>query len=117
VKQSAACQKTGVFTAVTTPISPEPARTDPGPGDIRSELLGLQREVARLNRQRFVSMHNSLARLIGIQFVKGLALGLGTVVGATILVSLIALLLSKIDFIPIIGDWAAAIAAQMNAGK
>ncbi len=117
MKQSAACQKTGVFNAVTEPILPQSTQAAPDPGDIRPELIALQQEVARLNRQRFVSMHNSLPRLVGIQFVKGLALGLGTVVGATILVSLIALLLSKIDFIPIIGDWAAAIAAQMNAGK
>jgi hypothetical protein len=39
---------------------------------------------------------------------------LGTVVGASILVSLIAYLLAQIDFLPIIGDWATAIAEQMQ---
>jgi hypothetical protein len=53
-------------------------------------------------------------RLILFQFVRGLALGLGTVVGASILVSLIAYLLAQIDFLPIIGDWATAIAEQMQ---
>jgi predicted PurR-regulated permease PerM len=102
---------------VTDPNSADAAETEPVPEDVKTELAALRRQVSRLNQQRFLRMHNSMPRLIGVQLVKGLALGFGTVVGATILVSLIALLLSKIDFIPIIGDWAAAIAAQMNAGK
>lgn len=102
---------------MTDPNSPDAAEGEPDPDDVMSELAALRRQVSRLNRQRFLRMHNSMARLIWVQFIKGLALGLGTVVGATILVSLIALILSKIDFIPIIGEWAAAIAAQMNAGR
>lgn len=40
------------------------------------------------------------------QFLRGLAFGLGSVVGATVLVSAVVYSLSQIDFIPIIGDWA-----------
>lgn len=87
------------------------------PNDIQSELAGVHRELARLNAHRLVRIHNSWSKLVAFQFVKGLAFGLGTVVGATILVSIFALVLSNIDFIPIIGEWAARIAAQMNAGN
>jgi len=41
---------------------------------------------------------------------RGLAFGLGSVIGATILVYLVVASLSKIDFIPIIGEWAKEIA-------
>jgi len=48
------------------------------------------------------------------QLYRGLAFGLGSVLGATILVSVAAYLLAQIDFIPIIGDWAADIAREIN---
>ena len=87
------------------------------PDDTVSELAALQREIARINQHRFIRIHNSLPQLLGFNFIKGLAFGLGTVVGATILVSVLALFLTKIDFLPIIGEWAAEIADQMDADR
>lgn len=80
----------------------------------RKEFEALTTEIRRLNDHTFIKMHNSRWRLAAFQFLRGLAFGLGTVVGATILVSLIAFVLSTIDFIPILGDWAARIAEQIN---
>lgn len=79
------------------------------------DMATLQSEVAKLNQHQFVRIHNSYWRLIIFQFFRGLAFGLGTVVGATILVSLLVYMLSSIDFIPILGEWAAEIAAQITA--
>ncbi len=59
-----------------------------------------------MNNHRFIRMHNSLTKLIWFNFMRGLAFGLGSVIGATVLVSLLVYLLRNIDFIPIIGDWA-----------
>ena len=85
--------------------------------DIQAELTALRFEVVQLNGHRFVQLHNSLPKLIGFNLLRGLAFGLGTVLGATILVWILGLFLSNIDFIPIIGEWAAEIAGQMNADK
>ena len=94
------------------PPSGEPRRT----AALDREVAALRAEVARLNAHRFIRLHNSLPRLVAFNFLRGLAFGLGTVIGATILVSFVALALSRIDFIPIIGEWAAEIARQMQAG-
>jgi len=59
-----------------------------------------------MNSHRFIRMHNSLPRLIWFNFMRGLAFGLGSVLGATVLVSVLVYFLSQINFIPIIGDWA-----------
>ncbi len=59
-----------------------------------------------MNSHRFIRMHNSLAKLIWFNFMRGLAFGLGSVIGATVLVSVLVYFLRGIDFIPIIGDWA-----------
>jgi hypothetical protein len=85
--------------------------------DIQTELVALRAEVARLNNHRFIKLHNSPVKLIGFNLLRGLAFGLGTVLGATLLVWILGQFLSNIDFIPIIGEWAAEIASQMDADK
>ena len=80
-------------------------------------LQKLTTEVARLNQHRFIRVQNSLWRLIAFQFVRGLAFGLGSVVGATLLVSVLAWWLSQIEFLPIIGDWAAQIVKQIQLSE
>lgn len=108
--------------------SPDPQRDITGaagvsalPGHNRSqdalvrEVAQLRQEVARLNAHRFVAIHDNLIRLGAFQFYRGLAFGLGSVVGATLLVSLLVYLLSQIDFIPIIGEWANEIADMIRS--
>lgn len=85
----------------------------PPPDDLQTEMAALRQEVARLNAHRFIRIQNSVPRMLAFQFARGLALGLGTVIGASALVSVIAYLLAQFDFIPIIGEWAAQIAEQM----
>ncbi|MDC0737954.1 DUF5665 domain-containing protein [Cognatishimia sp. SS12] len=74
----------------------------------------LTREVELLNSHRFIRLQNSFWRMVGFQFVRGLAFGLGSVIGATILVSVFAWWIAQLEFIPIIGDWAAQILEEMN---
>lgn len=93
------------------------ATEDPVSGDVRSELRALRGEVARLNGHRYVRMHNSLPWLISFNFIRGLAFGLGTVLGASVLLSLLAWSLSQIEFLPIIGEWVAEIVRQMELAK
>lgn len=81
------------------------------------EIARLTRELEKLNAHRFVRVHNSLWRLVGFQFLRGLAFGLGSVVGATILVSLLAWWVSQFEFLPIIGEWAAQIADQIETAR
>lgn len=80
----------------------------------QAALERLTKEVERLNAHRFIRVQNSYFRLILFQFIRGLAFGLGSVVGATILVSILAWWISQFEFIPIIGDWAAQIAKQIE---
>ena len=80
-------------------------------------LQKLTAEVERLNQHRFIRVQNSLWRLITFQFVRVLAFGLGSVFGATLLVSLLAWWVSQFEFLPIVGDWAAQIAKQIELSK
>ncbi|PWE29405.1 hypothetical protein DDZ14_17260 [Maritimibacter sp. 55A14] len=84
---------------------------------LAEELAALRGELQRLNRHRFVRMHNNLPKLLGFNFARGMAFGLGSVMGATILVSIAVFLLSQIDFLPVIGEWAKQIAEQIEAAE
>lgn len=83
----------------------------------QTSLETLAKEVSRLNQHRFIRVQNSYWRLIVFQFTRGLAFGLGSALGATILVSALTLWLSQIEFLPIIGDWAAQIVQQIESSR
>ncbi|MCK0141556.1 DUF5665 domain-containing protein [Aliiroseovarius sp. F20344] len=70
------------------------------------EVRALRAEVERMNNHRFIRLHDSLYKLGLFQLYRGLAFGLGSVLGATILVSWLIYMLGSIDFIPVLGDWA-----------
>ena len=91
----------------------DPRQTD----DLAREVRALRDEVRLLNSHRFVRIHNNLPRFLALNFARGLAVGLGTLIGATVLLSLLVWALSQIEFLPIIGEWAAQIAEQMNDAR
>ncbi|MCV6825730.1 MULTISPECIES: DUF5665 domain-containing protein [Halocynthiibacter] len=78
------------------------------------EVQALKAEVTRLNNQKFFRIYKSKWRTIGFQLMRGLAFGLGTVLGASILASVLVFALSQIDFIPIFGEWAKEIADEIQ---
>ncbi|QGX97817.1 hypothetical protein EI983_05820 [Roseovarius faecimaris] len=81
---------------------------------VTAELKAVRKELEQLNSHRFIRMHNSFFRLIGFNLARGLAFGLGTVLGASALISFIAWSVSQIEFIPIIGEWATEILKQIE---
>ncbi|MFU8776884.1 MAG: DUF5665 domain-containing protein [Roseovarius sp.] len=89
---------------------------DTGPSDeLTREVAALRREMERLNAHRFIRVHNSIPRMLAFNLARGLAVGLGTVLGATVLLSAMIWALSQIEFLPIIGEWAAQVAAEVRA--
>ncbi|MEL7259093.1 MAG: DUF5665 domain-containing protein [Pseudomonadota bacterium] len=85
--------------------------------DMAQEMRALRAEVARLNQLSFVRIHNSIPKLLSYSFARGLAFGLGTVLGASLLLSAVAWSVSQVEFLPVIGEWAAEIAKQMEAAR
>lgn len=94
-----------------------PEKDDPRSDEIealRKEIAALRAEMQTFNGHAFVRRWNSRPRLLLMTFVRGLVTGLGTVIGATILVSVAAFLLAQVNWIPLIGDWAAQIAEEIQ---
>ncbi|MDF1871005.1 DUF5665 domain-containing protein [Vannielia sp.] len=85
--------------------------------DLRMEIVALREEVSKLNNHRFLQIYARFWRLIGFQLLRGMAFGLGSVVGATVLVSILAYLLSQVDYIPILADWAAKLELETTDAR
>lgn len=84
--------------------------TDPKTPETEA-IEALTTEVQRLNSHRFVRLQNRPLSLIWHNFLRGLAFGLGSALGATVLLSLLVWWLSQFEFLPILGEWA----AELNA--
>ncbi len=82
---------------------------------LAAEVRQLREELAHLRAHRLVVLYQSVPRVLLFRFATGMAVGLGTVIGATVLLSLIVWGLSQVEFIPIIGDWAARLATEIEA--
>lgn len=96
---------------------PNPEK-DPVPYDgptLAAEVRALRQELTLLRQHRMFLIHQSVPRVLMFRFAVGMAVGLGTVIGATVLLSVIVWALSQIEFLPIIGEWSAQIARQIDA--
>lgn len=83
-------------------------------GDLRQAIVRLGEEVSRLNEHRFIRIHNSTLSVIWHQFLRGLAFGLGTAIGATALVSVLVVLMRQVEFVPILGDLASRVIDEIQ---
>jgi hypothetical protein len=93
---------------------PEKPEATP-PGTLEEEVRALRQEMTHLREHRMFLLYQSVPRVLLFRFASGMAVGLGTVIGATVLLSLIIWVLSQIEFIPIIGEWSVRIAEEIQA--
>ena len=101
-------------------MAAEPQRPEDGPdapdaGSLEQEVRALRQELAFLREHRMFQLYQSVPRILLFRLAAGMAAGLGTVIGATLLLSLIIWALSQIEFVPVIGEWAVRIAEEIEA--
>jgi hypothetical protein len=92
---------------------PRDPRSEP-PAPLEAEVRALREELTLLRKHRMFQLYQSVPSILLFRFASGMAVGLGTVIGATVLLSLIIWSLAQIEFIPIIGDWAVRVAAEIE---
>lgn len=63
--------------------------TDEQENKTDTELQQIRNALETLNQHKFVRLFNSTPKMIWFQFLRGVAFGFGSVVGATIVVSIL----------------------------
>lgn len=71
----------------------------------------------KLVAHHFFWIHGSTISMLWSNFLRGLAFGLGSVLGATTLVYVVISILSQMEFIPLIGEWALALIEQIETSR
>jgi hypothetical protein len=64
----------------------------------------LGKALEKIVRKDYVDLALNWKRLVGVSLLRGLAVGFGTVLGATILIALLVWLLSLFDQLPFVGN-------------
>ena len=82
---------------------------------LENSLVKLDKSIKELNDHYFFKMHSSFWKVLSISLFRGLFSGLGWVLGATILVSLLTYTLSQIEFIPILGEWVSRLINEIES--
>lgn len=76
---------------------------------ITRQVTEINQQLDKLNSHKLIRTYDSIPRLLWFHLLKGIALGLGSVFGATVVLSFFVYVLSQMEFIPIIGEWVTAI--------
>ena len=79
-----------------------------------NEIKKLSEAIKSLNNNNIFKIYNSTKKILFVSFLKGLASGLGWIIGATILVSILTFALSQIQFIPIMGEWVSKLITEIQ---
>ena len=79
--------------------------------------LRLAEAIETLNDHNLMRIYSSSRRIIWTNFLRGLAFGLGSVIGASILVYITVQILAQIEFIPILGDWALRLIPEIEKSR
>ena len=74
----------------------------------------LSEQMDQLLNHPSLRMQRSVMGILWFNLLRGLAFGLGSVLGATILVYATVQILAQIEFIPILGDWAIELIEQIE---
>jgi len=82
-----------------------------------SDKENLTNAVRELLDHKLLRDYSSTWRILWLNFLCGLAFGLGSVIGATILVYLTIQILAQIEFIPILGEWAVQLIEQIETKR
>lgn len=82
--------------------------------ELAKEMKDLAKEMRRLKKLDFMRVFAKPWKFMLFALVKGLMVGLGTVLGATILVAVVIYILSKMGEVPLIGDFVESIVEQVE---
>lgn len=69
------------------------------------EVNSLTKEIKNIKNLEFIKIFKHPFKFLWFSFLKGVMVGFGSVIGATVLVAVFIYLMAKISFVPIVGNF------------
>ncbi len=85
--------------------------------ELAKELKDLAKEIKKIKSLDYLKVFNNPFKFMWFAFLKGLMVGFGSVLGASVLVGGFIFLLAQVSFVPILGDFIEEIIAQIQLEK
>ena len=82
--------------------------------ELIKEMQTLSKEVRKLKNLEFVKILNHPLKFMWFSFLKGVMVGFGSVLGASVLVAVFVYILAQISFVPILGDFVDDMFKELN---
>lgn len=79
-----------------------------------SEVKTLSKQVANLKDLEFIQVFKHPVKFMWFSFLKGLMVGFGSVLGASVLVALFIYIMGQISLIPVLGDFVQDIVKEVQ---
>lgn len=85
--------------------------------ELTKQVKELTKEIGKLKNMEFIQVFKHPWKFLWFSFLKGLMVGFGSVLGASVLVGLFIFLLGQISFVPYLGDFVEDIISQVQINK
>jgi len=82
--------------------------------ELAKEIRILSKEIARMKDMEVIQIFKNKWKFLGLSLVKGIAVGFGSVLGATLFIYIFVYLLAQLSVIPVIGDWVKDVISEVN---
>ena len=84
---------------------------------LAKEVKELAKEVRKLKDLEFIRIFKHPWKFMWFSLLKGIMVGFGSVLGATVVVAFFIFILAKISLVPIVGDFVQDIIHQVQTGQ
>jgi len=82
--------------------------------ELAREINLLATEVKKLKHMEVIKIFKHPWKFLGLSMLKGIMVGFGSVLGATVFLSIFIYLLARISFVPIVGDFVEAVIGEVK---
>lgn len=82
--------------------------------ELAKEIKLLSKEIRRMKDMEVIQIFKNKWKFLGYSLLKGIMVGFGSVLGATVFLSIFIYLLSQISFVPVVGEFVRDIIQQIN---
>lgn len=85
--------------------------------ELTKELRKLTKEVKKLKELEFVRVLKHPVKFLVLAFLKGIMVGFGSVLGASVVVGIFVYIMAQISFVPILGDFVEEMIGYVNVSQ